>query len=160
MDDRQAERERKKALRADQALSKEALKAEQKKSTKERLAYLMQQTDIFVHFIRPAEAGSSGAGPSAAASSSGAGASSSADADGEGGTGRRTKKGRMTERQEDELMLAAAQQEADQQKEAEQKKLTAQPSCIVNGTMRGYQVEGLNWLLKLREHSVNGILAD
>ena len=66
---------------------------------------------------------------------------------------------RATERQEDELLMEAAQKDAEQ-KEGEQKKLTSQPACIVNGQMRGYQVDGLNWLLKLREHSVNGILAD
>ena len=39
-------------------------------------------------------------------------------------------------------------------------RLTAQPSCIQNGAMRPYQLEGLNWLIKLYEHGINGILAD
>jgi len=39
-------------------------------------------------------------------------------------------------------------------------RLTKQPSCIVNGTLRAYQIEGLNWLVNLHRHRVNGILAD
>lgn len=38
--------------------------------------------------------------------------------------------------------------------------LTQQPSCIVGGTMRPYQLEGLNWMIRLRANGLNGILAD
>ncbi len=37
--------------------------------------------------------------------------------------------------------------------------LLKQPSCIV-GAMRPYQLEGLNWMIRLTENGVNGILAD
>lgn len=37
--------------------------------------------------------------------------------------------------------------------------LTVQPSCI-EGKMRNYQLDGLNWLLSLYENYMNGILAD
>lgn len=33
-------------------------------------------------------------------------------------------------------------------------------TCIVGGTMRPYQLEGLNWLIKLHDSNINGILAD
>ncbi|KAK8801168.1 hypothetical protein WA158_001938 [Blastocystis sp. Blastoise] len=39
-------------------------------------------------------------------------------------------------------------------------RLTVQPKCIVNGTMRSYQIEGLNWLIALYDTGINGILAD
>lgn len=39
-------------------------------------------------------------------------------------------------------------------------KLTKQPKNIMNGLMREYQLEGLNWLLKIHKCSINGILAD
>ena len=39
-------------------------------------------------------------------------------------------------------------------------KLTKQPKSIVGGTMRDYQLEGLNWLLKMHYCNINGILAD
>lgn len=34
------------------------------------------------------------------------------------------------------------------------------PSYVEGGTMRPYQVQGLNWLISLYEHRINGILAD
>ena len=38
--------------------------------------------------------------------------------------------------------------------------LTAQPSTLGGGKMRQYQLEGLNWMIRLQENGVNGILAD
>lgn len=38
--------------------------------------------------------------------------------------------------------------------------LTAQPTTLAFGKMRPYQVEGLNWMIRLQENGVNGILAD
>lgn len=35
-----------------------------------------------------------------------------------------------------------------------------QPPNIVGGTMKSYQLAGLNWLIRLYETNVNGILAD
>ena len=35
-------------------------------------------------------------------------------------------------------------------------RLMAQPSCIKFGQMRPYQLEGLNWMIKLQENGVNG----
>ena len=37
-------------------------------------------------------------------------------------------------------------------------RLTKQPACIAHGTMRAYQLEGLNWLIKLHENGAHGIL--
>lgn len=34
------------------------------------------------------------------------------------------------------------------------------PQYIKNGTMRDYQIRGLNWMISLYEHGINGILAD
>ena len=39
-------------------------------------------------------------------------------------------------------------------------RLTKQPDCIKFGTMRPYQIEGLNWLIRLYDNGINGILAD
>lgn len=38
--------------------------------------------------------------------------------------------------------------------------LTSQPSTLGFGKMRAYQLEGLNWMIRLQENGVNGILAD
>jgi len=38
--------------------------------------------------------------------------------------------------------------------------LTAQPASLKHGTLRAYQLEGLNWLVSLHDNGLNGILAD
>src|SRR5690606_10950385 len=37
---------------------------------------------------------------------------------------------------------------------------TESPSYVAHGKMRPYQIQGLNWLINLYEHRINGILAD
>ena len=39
-------------------------------------------------------------------------------------------------------------------------RLEKQPSNIAFGTMKPYQLEGLNWMIRLHDSGVNGILAD
>ena len=41
-----------------------------------------------------------------------------------------------------------------------EKQYSSSPDYIKNGTMKDYQVEGLNWLLSLHSRNMNGILAD
>lgn len=60
---------------------------------------------------------------------------------------------RKTEREEDaELLL-------DEKKTARIPEFTELPDYI-NGTLRSYQVQGLNWLIGLYENNISGILAD
>eukprot|EP00630_Chrysocystis_fragilis_P007177 CAMPEP_0197389026 /NCGR_PEP_ID=MMETSP1165-20131217/1385_1 /TAXON_ID=284809 /ORGANISM="Chrysocystis fragilis, Strain CCMP3189" /LENGTH=333 /DNA_ID=CAMNT_0042914381 /DNA_START=211 /DNA_END=1209 /DNA_ORIENTATION=- len=51
-------------------------------------------------------------------------------------------------------------EKAEEADEAAPDYLTHQPSCVVGGTMRSYQLEGLNWMIRLRANGLNGILAD
>lgn len=44
--------------------------------------------------------------------------------------------------------------------EAHGHRLSQQPSVIKHGTMREYQMQGLNWLIHLYDNGINGILAD
>lgn len=67
---------------------------------------------------------------------------------------RKGRKGRMTEKQGDAEEMAAME---NSQRTT---RLTVQPECIKFGTMRDYQVEGLNWLISLYDRGINGILAD
>ncbi|EFX05213.1 snf2 family helicase ATPase [Grosmannia clavigera kw1407] len=39
-------------------------------------------------------------------------------------------------------------------------KMAAQPKCLVGGTMRDYQLEGLTWMLEICLQNMSGILAD
>lgn len=39
-------------------------------------------------------------------------------------------------------------------------RLDKQPATLTGGTLKDYQIEGLNWLYKLYQARLNGILAD
>lgn len=69
--------------------------------------------------------------------------------------GNRGKKGRMTEAEEDAQMLKSAQSKR------RTIRVDKQPSILASHCkMHPYQLEGLNWLIKLHDHGINGILAD
>lgn len=61
----------------------------------------------------------------------------------------------MTEQEEDEELLA--------ENNAAPKSIArfdASPFYIKSGELRDYQIRGLNWMISLYEHGINGILAD
>jgi SWI/SNF-related matrix-associated actin-dependent regulator of chromatin subfamily A member 5 len=61
----------------------------------------------------------------------------------------------MTEAEEDEQMLKSAQSKR------RVIRLDVQPSVLApHCEMHNYQLEGLNWLIKLHCNGINGILAD
>lgn len=72
-----------------------------------------------------------------------------------GKKGSRGKKGRMTEEEEDAQMLKSAQSKRIVTRLDKQPTILA-PHC----KMHPYQLEGLNWMIKLYCNNVNGILAD
>ena len=39
-------------------------------------------------------------------------------------------------------------------------KITAQPSILIGGTLKEYQLKGLQWMVSLYNNKLNGILAD
>ncbi len=60
----------------------------------------------------------------------------------------------MSEAQEDKIILSS------DTTAPKHTRLIVQPTIIKNGVLRDYQLEGLNWMIKLYETQVNGILAD
>lgn len=50
--------------------------------------------------------------------------------------------------------------EALDDNEDEITRLTVQPSVLKGGTLKDYQLIGLNWMINLYENGINGILAD
>uniref|UniRef100_A0A060SXP6 ARAD1A10956p n=1 Tax=Blastobotrys adeninivorans TaxID=409370 RepID=A0A060SXP6_BLAAD len=60
---------------------------------------------------------------------------------------------RKTEREEDAELLI------EEEEEPVTTVFTESPG-FVNGTLREYQIQGLNWLISLHENSISGILAD
>ncbi|PXF49905.1 ISWI chromatin-remodeling complex ATPase CHR17 [Gracilariopsis chorda] len=68
-------------------------------------------------------------------------------------------KRRMTEKEEDKIMMESAAGGSDTDVHFQTTRLTKQPKCIT-GQLRPYQLEGLNFLIGLYERGLNGILAD
>ena len=66
---------------------------------------------------------------------------------------KKKKNKRMTEVEEDEVLL-----KIEDEDETPLTVLDVQPGNIA-GEMKKYQIEGLNWLIKLHDNNVNGILA-
>lgn len=103
-----------------------------------RFRYLLGQSEVFAHFL----------------------AGSVASEKRKGGRGGRKKKEtgrkhRLTEAEEDSQLLKTAQLKR------QTTRLEQQPSILhKNCKMHPYQLEGLNWLIKLHDHGLNGILAD
>jgi SWI/SNF-related matrix-associated actin-dependent regulator of chromatin subfamily A member 5 len=99
-----------------------------------RLNYLLKQSDIFQHF--------------------GAGKKMQAQKDKqEKEAAEKRAGGRRSAGDDDE-------EEETEEVEEETTFLTQQPSIITGGKLRHYQLEGLNWMIRLNENGINGILAD
>jgi len=102
----------------------------------DKFQYLVGQSEVFAHFL--------------------AGSVATADAKSKKKRGySRGKSDRMTEAEEDAALLKTAESAR------RTVYLNAQPK-ILSGTckMHEYQLEGLNWMIKLHDHGINGILAD
>lgn len=143
---RQKKHEQKLALQKLRQQQNNQLKQEQSKQQDQRMKFLLEQTEIFAHFLQ------GGSGPSESSSSA------AAPTDGT----KRRKGGRIASKakeEEEERELAADATGTGSSAEGGIR-LTTQPACIRGGTMRDYQLAGLNWLLRLYENGVNGILAD
>jgi len=124
------------------AQRQEELRRDRAKQAKLRLEFLLQQSDIFSHFgnVKEESARYGRAAAAAAAKKK------------EEGTGSR----RATEGDVADDVDAADLEVVETQTTY----LMTQPTTIGFGKMRPYQLEGLNWMIRLQENGVNGILAD
>lgn len=95
--------------------------------------------------------------PSAGSVAAGGGKRGKSDKGSGGGSSgsRGNKKGRLTEAEEDEQLLKSAQSKRRVIRLDKQPENLA-PIC----KMHPYQLEGLNWLIKLHDNGINGVLAD
>ncbi|OWA51550.1 putative global transcription activator SNF2L1 [Hypsibius exemplaris] len=141
-----------------------------------RFEFLMGQADIFAHFMsdrKTSAATTATAATSDAPELAADEPSTSAGISGSKKRGRPKKGGkmaamvvgtdggtdhrhRMTEKAEDQELV----QEAKASERAGTTYFAVTPGYIKGGEMRDYQIRGLNWLLGLNEHGINGILAD
>ncbi|KAF9919263.1 hypothetical protein FBU30_011082 [Linnemannia zychae] len=67
-----------------------------------------------------------------------------------------SRQGRKTEKEEDQELLNDEENENDDSSFV----FTESPAYIKNGTLRDYQIQGLNWMISLYKNGINGILAD
>ena len=126
------------------AQSNRAIEEARTTARRDRLRYLLALAPMFRHFIHPEQLADAGV---------------TLPEERKSGVKNKTGRTRMTEEAEDKLMLDAANS-GSSLLEFQTTRLTKQPSNIKNGTMRPYQIEGLNFLIGLFERSLNGILAD
>ena len=125
------------------AKRQEDLRKDRAEQAKRRLDFLLKQSNIFSHFgqVREDEAKYQ---KQIARQSSTAGESTHRSSADVGGA-------------DDEIDVEAHELN---QEDKPAIYLTSQPSTLGFGKMRPYQLEGLNWMVRLQENGVNGILAD
>ena len=136
------------------------VRAERAAQAKRRLEFLLKQSDIFSHFGNvKQERARLGLSTSVASTS----ATLEKVGDQSPGGGMKTivrKPSTGLGEKETEEVEEEEREDAD---EHEATYLTVQPSTLGGGEdmkMRQYQLEGLNWMIRLQENGVNGILAD
>merc|ERR1712137_457305 len=112
---------------------KKDLEVEKSISSQDRFQYLLKQAEIFRHFIEPP---------------------GDADTLKEGGTEKRGRRSKAAEKAEDQMLVQQAMDNSGSGR------LTSSPPFIKGGEMRYYQIQGLNWMIQLHDHGINGILAD
>ncbi|CAF1054462.1 unnamed protein product [Adineta ricciae] len=120
-----------------------------------RFNYLLEQTEIFSHFVQDGQLNkhAKGAGPTSplkmktqAKKPTASNAASSGD-----------HRHRMTEEEEDAELLSDAK---ESEKLSSITRFDQSPWYVKGGEMRDYQIRGLNWMISLHENGINGILAD
>eukprot|EP01138_Halocafeteria_seosinensis_P010924 gb/GECG01011157.1/.p1 GENE.gb/GECG01011157.1/~~gb/GECG01011157.1/.p1 ORF type:complete len:1190 (+),score=197.09 gb/GECG01011157.1/:1-3570(+) len=139
---RQAQLEKLKDVK-DKQMAK--VERENELKSQRRLEFLMQQAEVFSHFM--------------------SGENTTADADTTSTKkGKKGNKGkskdvhrahhRLTEEEEDNALVAAAMDSNSGMR------VSSQPTIMEGGNLRDYQIEGLNWLVGLYDTGISGILAD
>lgn len=151
------EKQRKEFAKKLRETQDEEFRAKQDQTKQERLKYLLKQSEIFTHFILQNKKGV-------------AGLMSSNDIDmirhgkdpfaRQGAIGGKSSVSKRHMKKPKKGASLEADEDAEDVSDQVITRLTAQPSIMKGGTLREYQLDGLNWLIGLYETGVNGILAD
>lgn len=123
------------------------------RKTSDRLKYLLGQSEIFGRL-------KSGGKKPAPGDSSGSGGDGKDDGGGYHSKHSKGKKGRKKEEADAPEGEGVDDDDDENDGSSGHTFLTKQPSCIKFGTLKPYQLEGLNWMIHLAEKGLNGILAD
>jgi len=164
--EKQREKEEQAAQRSEarkEGLAKKAVQNQNLDMTREQLAqakladsmkrfgYLLGQTELFQHFIDIKKERDPKFAALLAQSEEQKKGRRKAKSGGADGGNRR----RKTEKEEDEELLNDNDDDDDQAFRFE-----SSPAYVKGGTMRDYQIQGLNWMISLYHNGINGILAD
>ncbi len=122
------------------ASRQEDLRSERAAQAKKRLDFLLKQSDIFRHFGEVKE--------------------DKGNFYGNRGKAVPSPDKSRTNRRDEIADDADASDLAEAEAQSKAAYLTSQPTTLGFGKMRQYQLEGLNWMIRLQENGVNGILAD
>lgn len=120
-----------------------------------RFNYLLEQTEIFSHFVQDGQLNKhtkGGRQSSPLRMKMPAQRSNSSNGNNNG-----DHRHRMTEEEEDAELLSDAKED---ERTDTITRFDQSPWYVKGGEMRDYQVRGLNWMISLYENGINGILAD
>jgi SWI/SNF-related matrix-associated actin-dependent regulator of chromatin subfamily A member 5 len=116
-----------------------------------RFSYLLGQTELFQHFIDLKKEKDPEFKKLLEESQQKNAKGKKKGENGDNGGTRR----RKTEKEEDEELLGEGEND-----DADEFVFEESPGYVKGGTMRDYQVQGLNWMISLYQNGINGILAD
>lgn len=120
-----------------------------------RFEFLLKQTELFAHFMLTGGAGKGGAPGSPLKIKPAKGRQPSKLTEKAKTLEAGDHRHRRTEQEEDEELLSES-------RKSQQiiTRFDTSPWYVKAGDMRDYQIRGLNWMISLYEHGINGILAD